>query len=575
MWGLRRGRPAKRAQGIRFRLAAALALALAPILVLSAIQSRAAYRAQVEDTRVDLTLAAQRSAAGARARLDGAVVLLEAMRPETFSIFCADRLNMLVRRMPEYEALVRLGRTGRVLCASGSTPPAQSTAEADWFVRLREGEHMVVARAPAGDFTEGPAVLAAVRAERPLGAFDGAFVAILPLESLRPDIRDRALPAGSEVALTDAQGALLTATDPSAFPQAARALAAIGEGAASTLFEAQDRQGRRRLLAAAPLSGQDVFVVISAPSQGLFSWSMGNALAVFVLPLLAWLLALFSVLVVTERIVVRWLAYLERIAAIYAKGRFNVRPVQARRAPLEIRKLAQTLDEMVDAIETRDASLRDSLAEKDALLREIHHRVKNNLQVITSLLNMQQRALSDPAARAAMGDTRQRIGALALIYRALYQSPDVRRVDVGRFLEDLVGQLVAGESGRGPVVRTDVKADTLVIDPDKLAPLALWAVEAVSNAQKHAFAGRGGSLSVRFTVHETESVLEVEDDGPGADVAGAAAGVGRTLMTAFARQLRGQAEILRAPSGGVLARLSFPTPEAAAARTDPRNQAAA
>lgn len=579
MWGLRRGRRSARAQGIRFRLAAALALALAPILVLSAIQSRAAYRAQVEDTRVDLTLAAQRSAANARARLDGAVVLLEALRPEALGFYCAERLNNLVRRLPEYEALARLSPTGRILCASGSTPAAQSTVASDWFQRLRNGERMVVARAPAGEFTEGPAVLAAVRAERPLGAFDGAFVAVLPLESLRPDIRDRALPAGSEVALTDSQGAILTATDASAFPVAASALATVREGAASTLFEAPDRQGRRRLLAAAPLSGQDVFVVISAPSQGLFSWSMANALAVFVLPLLAWALALLSVLIVTERIVVRWLAYLERIAAIYARGRFNVRPVQARRAPLEIRNLAQTIDEMVDAIEQRDASLRDSLAEKDALLREIHHRVKNNLQVITSLLNMQQRALTDPAARAAMSDTRQRIGALALIYRALYQSEDVRRVDVGRFLEDLVGQLIAGESGRGPVVRTEVLADTLVIDPDKLAPLALWAVEAVSNAQKHAFAGRGGALSVRFTVHDAESVLEVEDDGPGADLEATAAGVGRTLMTAFARQLRGRAEIERAASGGVLARLAFPTPEALAVAAPPadgdRNQAAA
>src|SRR5690606_32134530 len=122
-------------------------------------------------------------------------------------------------------------------------------------------------------------------------------------------------------------------------------------GDRSVLFEAEDQLGRGRILAAAPLRGQDVFVVISSPSEGLFTWSRGNALAVFVLPLLAWLLALVSVLVVTERIVVRWLAYLERIAAIYARGRFNVRPVQARRAPLEIRNLAQTLDEMVDAIE--------------------------------------------------------------------------------------------------------------------------------------------------------------------------------------------------------------------------------
>ena len=108
----------------------------------------------------------------------------------------------------------------------------------------------------------------------------------------------------------------------------------------------------------------------------------------------------------------------------------------------------------------------------------------------------------------------------------------------------------------------DESGDALVVDPDKLAPIALWAVEAISNAQKHAFEGRGGVLKVRFHRGEEESVLEVEDDGPGArEGERQGGGVGQTLMTAFARQLRGRAEILPSESGGVLARLTFPSPE--------------
>src|SRR5205085_1006683 len=161
-----------------------------------------------------------------------------------------------------------------------------------------------------------------------------------------------------------------------------------------------------------------------------------------------WAAAWAAVAAVADRVVIRWLAYLDRIAGLYARGRFSVRPVQAETAPAEIQALAHTLDHMAEAIVARDNSLKDSLAQKDALMREIHHRVKNNLQVITSLLNMQQRALTDPAARMAMSDTRQRITALALIYRALYQSPDLRRVDVRQFLEELVAQLVSSDAGR-------------------------------------------------------------------------------------------------------------------------------
>src|SRR5690606_3327228 len=157
--------------------------------------------------------------------------------------------------------------------------------------------------------------------------------------------------------------------------------------------------------------------------------------------------------------------------------------------------------------------------------------------------------------------TRQRITALAQIYRVLYQSEDIREADADTLLRALVRQLAAGEAVRGPLVTTSIEADPLIIDPDKLAPLALWLVEAVSNAQKHAFAGRGGELKVRFKVDGETSILEVEDDGPGLDDA-IAAGVGRTLMMAFAKQLRGEAQMIPAPNGGSIARLTFVTPEA-------------
>jgi two-component sensor histidine kinase len=295
-------------------------------------------------------------------------------------------------------------------------------------------------------------------------------------------------------------------------------------------------------------------------------YPLGNFLA----PVVAWVVAFATVMWVTERIVVRWLDYLERIAALYARGRYSVRPVQATHAPSEVRRLAGTLDALAEAIDTRDRSLTDSLTEKDALLREIHHRVKNNLQIISSLLSMQQRALKDEPAKAALGDTRQRISALALIYRTLYQSEDIRHADAREFLTELVGQLVAGESGRGPLVASTVDADSLIVDPDKLAPLALWLVEAVTNAQKHAFAGRGGKLTVRFRVEGETSVLEVEDDGPGPSGPAAQTGVGRTLMGAFAKQLKGEVEIVAATPRGTIARMVFATPEVVKP-TDPRD----
>ena len=552
-----------------------MAVALLPILMLGAFQAQSAFRAQDVERRSDLQLAAERTAANAKSHLDSTGVLLQALRPEALEVFCEPRLTDLVARLENLDGLARLSATGVTACASrglSQTAPAwlAQARDSPWFLRLKGGEGMVLARAPAVA-GRSPGLIVAIRLERPLGAFDGAMVALIPLTSLQPDVDDPALPEGSQAALTDGDGRLLTASEADAFilsgGDTLTGWVGRARSGASAIFEADDAQGRHRVYAGAALAGRDVYALLSAPAPGLLSWARLNPVGALIVPLLAWLIAFGAVMLVSERIVIRWLDYLERIAAIYARGRFNVRPLQAMNAPAEIRVLARTLDELAESIVARDSALTASLAEKDALMREIHHRVKNNLQIISSLLSMQQRALTDPASKAAVGDTRQRISALALIYRTLYQSDDLRYADARIFLTELVGQLVASESGRGILVTSSVEADSLVVDPDKLAPLALWLVEAVTNAQKHAFAGRGGDLKVRFHVRGDKSVLEVQDDGPGVSET-FRAGVGRTLMGAFAKQLRGEVEMVPAPGGGTIARLVFATPEAVVP-TDP------
>jgi two-component sensor histidine kinase len=567
---------------IRVRLAAALAAALLPVLILGVVQSAIAFNRERVTLRQNLGFAAERSAATARSRMEGAGILLQTLAPGSIGYQCQDRLAEVAHRIPGYANLVRFDRRGRVACAAGEVPEDPQRALKPWFQRLARGDQLVITRDPGAALASEPSILAAVRADAPgAGAqkvFDGAFAAVITLSTLQPSVSDPTLPAHAEVALADASGRYISETDAKAFPVLPRGWQAQVRLNGAHVWYGADARGQRRVYAAAPVASDEVFVVLSAQSPGLLSWAWLNPLSGILFPLMTFGLALAAVLLVTDRVVVRWIAYLQRIASLYARGRLSVRPVQAEQMPPEIRELAETLEDMADAIVGRDASLRDNLAQKDALMREIHHRVKNNLQVISSLLNMQQRALTDPAARAAMSDTRQRITALALIYRALYQGPDLKRVDLRPFLEELTAQLVAGEISHGPSVRTELSVDALVIDPDRLAPLALFAVEAITNAQKHAFAGRGGVLKLAFRVHGEEAELEISDDGEPDENALTASGVGRTLMTAFARQLRGRAELVRNDLGGVTARLLFPTPAADAPRPEDAsagNQAAA
>ncbi|MBS0409615.1 MAG: sensor histidine kinase [Proteobacteria bacterium] len=540
----------------------ALAVALLPVLILSAFQSVLDFQREAHAQRDMLAAAAERSAATARARIEAADVLLETLAPGSVGFQCAQRLAEVRGRIPGYANLIRFDTIGRVACAAATAPADPARRDRAWFRALSQGQPVTVASDPGVRYADEPAVLAAVRAENGSGGFDGALAAVITLSSLRPETADRSLPAGSEVALTDAQGRYLSATTITAFPGSlAGRLPKAGK---ALLWFGRDRSGGQRVFSSAPLVGNDVYVVLSAPSQGLVTWAWINPLTALALPLVAFTLSLAAVWIVAERQIIRWIAYLQRIAAIYGRGRFSIHPLKAEAAPPEIRDLAQTLDQMAQTISARDAALRDSLAQKDDLMREIHHRVKNNLQVISSLLNMQQRSLADPAARMAMSDTRMRIAALALIYRSLYQGPDLKRVDLRDFLDELMAQILSGDAVAAAPIRTELSIDPLVIDPDRLAPLALFAVEAISNARKHGVGEHGGEFSVVFRVRGEQAEFSISDAGSGGGeptlppVVGQ--GVGRTLMTAFARQLRGEVDFARNDKGGMTTRLLFPTP---------------
>jgi two-component sensor histidine kinase len=132
-------------------------------------------------------------------------------------------------------------------------------------------------------------------------------------------------------------------------------------------------------------------------------------------------------------------------------------------------------------------------------------------------------------------------------------------VDLREFLDELVRQLVTGDAGQR-LARTELACDPVVIDPDRLAPIALFAVEAISNACKHGLE-EGGELTVAFRVRGAQGDLTICDTGRDGRAPKLGVGVGRTLMTAYARQLRGEATFKANPGGGLTARVVFPIPE--------------
>ena len=158
-----------------------------------------------------------------------------------------------------------------------------------------------------------------------------------------------------------------------------------------------------------------------------------------------------------------------------------------------------------------------ALREKDILLKEIHHRVKNNLQVVASLLDLQSRSIEDGQARMLFGESQKRIETMTLIHEKLYRSKDLARIDFAEYVDDLTSHIFSLHEDKSAQI--DLKTDVrdVVLDVNKAIPCGLVINELVSNALKHAFAGRKrGTVSIRMHSRDGGGItLSVSDDGKG------------------------------------------------------------
>jgi PAS domain S-box-containing protein len=205
--------------------------------------------------------------------------------------------------------------------------------------------------------------------------------------------------------------------------------------------------------------------------------------------------------------------------------------------------------------------LKASLREKEVLLREVHHRVKNNLQVISSLLNLQAGFIEDPRVQAMFADCRHRIHAMALIHQSLYQLESMAQIDFGAYLRALARDLLHAYAIEGERIQLTAYADNILLTIDTAVPCALLAHELVSNCLKHAFPHRqAGNIWVTFLREPNEKLqLQVRDNGVGLPDAVAPRSVGSfglQLVDILCEQLHATLELERHP--GTTVTITFP-----------------
>ena len=233
------------------------------------------------------------------------------------------------------------------------------------------------------------------------------------------------------------------------------------------------------------------------------------------------------------------------------QGEVEIQDGQPRRmvgTVLDITELART-----------EAELRQAADDKDALLREVHHRVRNNLQVVTSLLYLQARGLEHADARNALVDARARVQSMALAHETIYQSERVGSVDMGRYVRRITEALLQLWSSPGVAVETAITVDRLPLG--RAVPVALLITELVTNALKYAFPDdRAGTVAIAFARRGDVLVLSVRDDGIGLPESArtSTASLGLQLVRILTEQLQGELSIDTQP--GTTFEVVFPDP---------------
>lgn len=189
---------------------------------------------------------------------------------------------------------------------------------------------------------------------------------------------------------------------------------------------------------------------------------------------------------------------------------------QLKASEQQLKAANQQLEADINERKRMEAKIKVALREKEVLLKEVHHRVKNNMQVISSILNLQSRHIQNNHTQKVFADSQNRIMSMALVHEKLYESKDLAKIDFAGYVRSMMGYLF-GLYGAGNSIRFNIDIKNILLDVNTAIPCGMIVNELVSNSLKYAFpAGRGGQIYIGLHQAEYDKlILTVKDDGVG------------------------------------------------------------
>ena len=477
---------------------------------------------------------------------------------------CQQTLLIALLGMPFASNLARIDENGKILCSAHPIVITASVQDRKWWQDLSAKSALSFA-GPVLDRANGkPSLIVAIGLSDDGGRKLGHIVLGIDILRLQDDLTKRALDRRASLTLVAGDGRPINKMYQAEFqtPQGESHFEARDFDNKS-LDVLRDDQGQAWSQAVRPIVPGHLYVSYAMPNQVLYSSTLFHSVTDLILPLMALLMAGAAAWFAIEFWAIRPIEKLRMLAKSYASGQFNAPLPSFAQGPQELIDLRDELASMAERADQRDENLRQIAVQKDNLVKELHHRVKNNIQVVLSLLSLQARQLATPEERAPLEQVQARVSSLALVQRLIVEGSDgahTSTIDIHLLIDDLCSQIRRSYPKQAQRVKLLGRADPSPISTDLAVPISMFVFEAVTNAMLHAFPDQThGDIFVDFRV-DAQGIahLEITDTGIGWEINGPNLGTGHKLLTAFGRQLGSLMVLTRPPTKGSCVSVTFP-----------------
>lgn len=545
-----------RKMSLRGQVIIAMALALSPLLILGGLRALAEQESIRQQRYHDLVEVSREGMSSVNAAIQASRLALRMVSSDDRDPSCTQIGHTMVSLELPVRNVLRFNADGQVTCSYiGEALIGEPIPNPDWHERLRKGMVQVESSAFPGMALGEPVIWMVRTTTDSAGNFTGSLAFTLGLQKLSERFPDAESSTGLKQALVTANGVVIGSDLIGALPVEWLTSEALLE---RRLREVVLPQGGRLDVVISPVGAEGVFMLTPSFSPQV---RRIDALIVLLIPLLSYLAALLASTWIIDVLVLRWLERLRlRISDMRRNDEVTPLATDLAGAASELQQLARAFDDLTQRVTVHEADLVEALNRMKGAFRETHHRVKNNLQVMLSMLKLQGRGEQRPETQSALRLAAQRVSMMAAVHHALLNEAHLESVDAEDLIEAVCNQIHEqqgwGEESRH--IRCEVDEGTL---PSDLAvPLAMFIQEAFDTLCPPSTNG-WIARDLRLVLKRENGNVRLRlccgrDDTPGEETLQEQEA--NFFLAAFARQLDGSVTKLDDDPENVIIELVFP-----------------